>query len=84
MDVPHIAYRALRGFRRTAGGNVLDAAGDPYRATEWLGQTDLRSTMRELEKRRVRQRELATTMAAPQHTPKPRSDKATKKTTGQR
>jgi len=27
--VPHIAYRAMHGYRRTAGGNVLDATNDP-------------------------------------------------------
>ena len=77
--VPHIAYRAMHGYQRTAGGNVLDATGDPYQAMEWLGQTDLRSTMRYLKKRQVRQRELARIVAAPEHEAKPQQEKATKK-----
>ena len=77
-DVTHIAYRAIHGFRRTAGGNVLDATGDPYQAMECLGQTDLRSTMRYLKKRQVRQRELATIMAAPEHVTKGESERQPK------
>lgn len=76
--VDHIPYRAMHGYRRTAGGNVLDATNDPYQAMEWLGQTDLRTTMRYLKKRQVRQRELAKMVAAPEHAAKGRGKKATK------
>jgi integrase len=72
--VAHIAYRAMHGYRRTAGGNVLDATNDPYQAMEWLGQTDLRTTMKYLKKRKVRQQELAKLVSAPEHT---RKEKAT-------
>jgi integrase len=77
--VEHIPYRAMHGYRRTAGGNVLDATGDPYQAMEWLGQTDLRTTMRYLKKRQVRQRELAKVVSAPEHEAKGKAEKATKK-----
>jgi len=45
---------------------------------EWLGQTDLRSTMRYLKKRDVRQRELARIVAAPEHEAKPEQERQPK------
>ena len=50
----------------------------PYQAMEWLGQTDLRSTMRYLKKRDVRQRELARIVAAPEHEAKPEQERQPK------
>lgn len=50
--VPHRPYRAMHGFRRMAGGNVLAATGDIKAVGDWLGDRDLRVLQRSYLKER--------------------------------
>lgn len=68
--VPHRPYRALHGFRRMAGGNVLDATGDINAVGEWLGDTDLRVLKRSyLKPRPDRLAAIAAKLSTPRRNP---------------
>lgn len=68
--VPHRPYRAMHGFRRMAGGNVLEATGDINAVGEWLGDVDLRVVKKSyLKERPDRLADLAAKLSTPRTNP---------------
>lgn len=68
--VPHRPFRAMHGFRRMAGGNVLEATGDINAVGEWLGDVDLRVVKKSyLKERPDRLADLAAKLSTPRTSP---------------
>lgn len=64
--VPHVLYRSMHGFRRTAMGNALDLSGGNVKAAaDWIGDDDLRTASRYAKKRDVRLRDIAAKVRVP-------------------
>src|SRR6185437_11128783 len=57
--VPHLARRAMHGFRRRVAGDILEATRDAKLALDYIGDTDLRQASRYLQPRDVRMEEAA-------------------------
>jgi len=59
-------YQGAHGFRKMAGGNVLELTGDPKLALDWIRDTDPRRMREYLKVRNDRLREVAERLGAPE------------------
>lgn len=57
--VPHLARRAMHGFRRRVAGDILEATSDAKMALDYIGDSDLRQASRYLQQRDSRMEEAA-------------------------